>query len=184
MRLLVLYCCSRLRRVIVEDTVDAGNFVSDTVSNAAHEIVVDGFNCALNYVSCVDRTDDAEPFECSLFVLDACGLEVRYYCEILPYLACEASLFELFTEDSIRFSDCFESVSCDSTGASYAETRAGEGLTVNHLVRETQSGTYYTDLILVEILNGFYELEIEFRRKTAYVVVSLDALFALENVRI
>ncbi len=182
--LLVLYCCCRLRCVVVKDSVDAGNFVSDTVCDAAHEVVIDGFNCYLDYVSCVDRTYNAEPLESSLAVLDACGLEVRYYCEVLPYLACKACLLEFLSEDSIGFSYCFESVSCDCAGASYTKSGTGERLTVYHLVGKAKSRAYYTDLVLVEILNGFNELEIEFRRKSANVVVSLDALFALEDIRI
>ena len=158
--------------------------MSDTVSDLAHELVADRLNGALNNVSCVDRADDAGPFESSLAVLDTCGLEVRNNCEILPDLACEARLFELFTKDGIRLSDCFESVSGDCAGASYAESGTRERLTVDHLVGKAQSGTDYTDLVLVEILDGFYELEIEFRRKTADVVVSLDTLLTLEDVRI
>ena len=156
----------------------------DTVGDAAHEVVIDGLYRDLNNVCRVDRTDDAEPFESSLAVLDACGLKVGYYREVLPYLVCKTGLFEFFSEDCIRFSDCFESVSGDCAGASYAKSGTGEGLTVNHLAGKTQCGTYYADLVLVEILNGFNEFEIEFRGKTANVVVSLDALFTLKDVRI
>ena len=158
--------------------------MGDAVCDVAHEVVVDRFNSTLNYVCCVDRTDDAEPFESSLAILDACGLEVGYNREVLPYLVCKAGLFEFFSEDCIRFSNCFESVSGDCTGASYAKSGTGEGLTVNHLAGKTQCGTYYADLVLVEILNGFNEFKIEFRGKTANVVVSLDALFTLKDVRI
>ena len=180
--LLVFYRSSRLWRVIVEHAVDAGNLVSDTFCDLANEIIVDRFNSAFNYVCRVDRTDDAEPLECSLAVLDACGLEIGNDSEILPYLACEACLFELFTEDRIRLSDCFESVSCDGTGASYAESGTRERLTVDHLVGKTESRTDHADLILVKILNRLNKLEIEFRRKTSDVVVSLDPLLTFENV--
>ena len=46
--------------------------MSDTVSDAAHEVVIDGLYRYLNNICRVDRTDDAEPFESSLAVLDAC----------------------------------------------------------------------------------------------------------------
>ena len=158
--------------------------MGDTVRDAAHEIVIDGLYCNLDNIDRVDGAYDAEPLECSLAVLDARGLEVGNDSEVLPYLACKAGLFEFFSEDGVRFPDCFKSVSCDGAGASYSQAGTREGLTEYHFVGETQCGTYYTDLVLVEILNGFNELEIEFRRKTANIVVSLDALFALENIRI
>ena len=135
--LLVLYCCCRLRCVVVKDSVDAGNFVSDTVCDAAHEVVIDRLNSNLDNVCCVDGTYDAEPLESSLAVLDACGLEVRYYCEVLPYLACKACLLEFLSEDSIGFSNSFESVSCDGAGASYSKSGTRERLTVDHLVGKT-----------------------------------------------
>ena len=46
--------------------------MGDTVSDAAHEIVIDRLNGYLYNVGCVDGTDDAEPFECSLAVFDSC----------------------------------------------------------------------------------------------------------------
>ena len=52
------------------------------------------------------------------------------------------------------------------------------------VLRKTQSLTYNTNLVLVKKLNRLYELEVQLRRKSAYIVMSLDSLLTLEDVGI
>ena len=98
--------------------------------------------------------------------------------------ALETVLGELLAKDRVGLADCFQSVACDRAGAAYAETRARERLTVNHACGKTELSADHTDFVLEEDLDGLYELETgsDIFRKTACVVVCLDAGFALENV--
>ena len=77
-----------------------------------------------------------------------------------------------------------ETIACDRTRAAHAETRTRERLAVDHLIRQAERGTDHADLVLVEKLDRLDELHLHLFRQAANVVVGLDAVLALKDVRI
>ena len=131
----------------------------------------------------VDRADDARPVKCTLAVLDTGGLEVRNDGEVLPDLALQTRLGELFAQDRVGLSDRFETVSCDRAGAADTKTRARERLAFYHVLRQTERLADHADFVLEQDADRLDQLKVEIFRQTARIVVRLDAGFALENIR-
>ena len=89
----------------------------------------------------------------------------------------------LLTQNCIRLTHGLEAVTGDSAGASYAETRAGEGLAIDHAVGQAERLADDTNLVLVQKLDRLNELKLQVLRQTADIVVRLNAV-ALKNVGI
>ena len=85
----------------------------------------------------VDGTDDDGPAFGALAFGHADRLEIGNGGEVLPYLALETVLRELFAQDRVRFADGFQTVAGDRAEAAYAQSGTREGLTEYHAVRET-----------------------------------------------
>ena len=79
----------------------------------------------------------------------------------MPHFLVEPSVAEFLAKDSIGFAHGFETVARDGAEASYAEPRAGEGLTINHIVRQTEFETASAYFVLEELLEGFNEAELK-----------------------
>ena len=67
--------------------------------------------------------------------------------------------------------ESLKTVTCDSSKATYSETRAREWLTVNHLVWKAELNTASANLILEKLLERLNEFELKVIRKTTYLVV-------------
>ena len=127
----------------------------------------------------IDGANDSGPALVAALLLYTNALDIGDNHEVLPYALCESALIELVAENSVCLAKCVESVTGDSTQATYAQTGTGEGLTVNHSVGQTKSLTNYSYLILEEKLHGLNECKLEILRKTAHVVMGLNSLLAL-----
>ena len=82
-----LYGSSGLRRQVIKDSVDAGNFAGDTAYDLRKEVIGDLLDGSGHGVFGVDRADDAGPLEAAQAILYANGFIVRNDGEVLPYLA-------------------------------------------------------------------------------------------------
>ncbi len=127
----------------------------------------------------VDCADDDRPLEGSLAVADTGRLEVRYHGEVLPYLAGKARICELLAEDGVCLAYRLQAVSGDGTRAAHAESRAREGLTEYHVVGKAELFADNAYLILEQDLHRLHKLELHVLRKSARIVMRLDAFFAL-----
>ena len=138
------------------------------------QLVRDLLDGGCHRIAGVDGTDDDRPVPAALVVLYSCRLVVRNDREILPDLAFKAVLGEFLAQDGIALAECLQTVSRDGAGAPDSQARARERLAEDHAVREPQFLSDYADLVLIEQLDRFYELELEVFRKTAHVVVGFD----------
>ena len=179
LRSLPLDRAGRLRREIVENSVDAIDLGGDAGYDLVKDVVGDLLDRGSHSVLGIDGADDRGPALVSGVVLNADGLHIGNDYEVLPYALGETGLRKLIAEDSICLAECRKSVTGDSAKASYAKAGAGEGLTVNHSVRKTERLADYSYLVLIEKLDGLNELKLEILGKSADVVVRLDCLFAL-----
>ena len=127
----------------------------------------------------VDGADDGGPAFVAAVVLDAYALDVGDDYEILPYLFGQAAVVKLLAEDGVCLAERFKTVAGDGAEATDAEAGAGEGLTVDHGMGKPQCLAYYSDLVLVEELQGLDQLKLQVLGKTAHVVVGFDGLLAL-----
>lgn len=159
---------------VVYDTVDAVD-LADAIACHADDGVGD-FRPVRR--DCVVGVDCAEGYHMSVqsfAVLDAGGEGVVDDCEVLPNLVAESRIFDFFTEDCVRFSQYFEFFASDFAYATHAETRAGEGLTVNDEIGETERSADFADFVFVEVAYGFDKsLETDIFGESADVVVGFD----------
>ena len=181
--LFVLYRCRRLRRVIDQHAVNARYLGRNAVHKVIDQLCRKMLNSHFHDVGRIDRADDTGPVEGPLPIRDAGRFEIGNDSKILPDLSFQPVLCELFTEDRVRFTDSFQTVARDGSGAAHAKARTRERLTVDHIVRETKLFSDDTDFILKEDTDRLNELELQIFRKSARVMMRLDAGFAFQNVR-
>ena len=160
------FCCE-----VVEDAADAGDFVHYALCDVVKKLVGNLFDCGAHGVYRVDGADYDKPLVCALAVSYADGLHVGNGCEILPYLACETVFVKLLAEDCVGLSYSLKAVTGDGAEAADTETGSGEGLTEDHVVRQTEGLTDHSDFVLVEQLEGFNQLEFHIFGQTAHIVV-------------
>lgn len=97
--------------------------------------------------------------------------------EVLPHLGAEPRLFDLFAEDGVRVTQDGELLAGDLAYASHAETGAGEGLTVDDEIGQTQLASDFAHFEFVKVADGLHQtLEADVLGQTAHVVVGLDQL--------
>ena len=130
----------------------------------------------------VDRTDHDRPVIAALSVTDAGRPEVGHDGEVLPDLPGQAVLCKFLAQDGVRLSDGLKAVTRDGPDAAYAETRAREGLTVDHPVRQAEFAADDADLVLEEDADRLDQFKVQIIRQSAGVVVRLDAALALQPV--
>ena len=155
--------------------------MSDAVHDVLHHAEVQLGHLGGDGIHGVDGPDDHRPVEGTLAVDDAGGLDVGHYGEVLPDLALQAVLGKFLAEDGVGFPNGLQTVTGDGTDAADAQTGAGEGLTVDHVVGQTQRLAYHADLVLVEQLHRLHQLKLQILGQAAYVVVGLDAV-GFQNV--
>lgn len=173
---------------VVHDAVDAVD-LADTIACRADD-GVGNFRPVRR--DCVVGVDCAEGYHMSVqsfAVLDAGGEGVVDDCEVLPDLVAESRIFDFFTENCVRFSQYFEFFASDFAYATHAEAGAGEGLTVNDEIGETERSADFANFVFVEVAYGFDKsLETDIFGESADVVVGFDEFVlavrtALDNVR-
>ena len=165
-----------LRGQVEEDAVHALDLARDAVRDMLQQGEGDVLDGGGHGVPGVDGAQDDGPALGALAVRDADGLEVRNSGEVLPHLALQAVLRELFAQDGVRFAHSFEAVAGDRAQTSYAQTRTRERLTEDHAVGQTQRLAHDSDLVLEQQLDGLDQLELQILGQTAHVVVRLDAV--------
>ena len=131
----------------------------------------------------VHGTDDDGPVPAALVLLDAGRLVVRHNGKVLPHLALKSVLGKLLTKNGIRLAQSLQSVTGDGASATYAQTRAGEWLTIDHVVGQAKLLAYHTHLVLKQQLDGFNQLKLQVIGQTANVMMRLDRT-RLYDVRI
>ena len=131
----------------------------------------------------IDGTDDDRPVKGALVIPDAHAFEVGHNGEILPHLALQAVLGKLLPQNGVGFPNCLQTIPGNGTQAAHTKAGAGEGLTENHIVWQTQRLAHYTHLVLEEEAHRLHQLKLEIFRQTTHVVMRLHTA-ALENIRI
>ena len=182
--LLPLYCRAGLGGEVEEDAVDVLYLACDALGDVLQQLEGYVLHRSGHGVLGVDSADDDGVSEGALAVLDAYRLEVRHGGEVLPNLALETVLRELLAQDSVALADGFEPVAGDRAQAANAQAGAGERLTIDHAVRQTESLADYSDLVLEQQLDRLYQLELQILGQTADVVMSLYAVVRFEDVGI
>ena len=106
---------NRLRRQIVENSVDAVDLGGDALGYLMENRVGDLLDGGAHSVLGVYGADDRGPALVAALVLNAYRLDVGDNNEILPYLLGKAALIKLVAEDSVCLAESCESVTGDST---------------------------------------------------------------------
>ena len=168
-----------LGRQIQQNAVDALHLMGDAVGDVVEDLVGDLLDGCGHGVLGVDGADDGGPALVALLVANAHALDVGHGDEVLPYLLAEAVLVELLAEDGVGLTQGVESVAGDGAQATDTQAGAGEGLTVDHGVGQTQRLAYDAHLVLKEDGQRLHQQELQISGETAHVVVGLDGLLAL-----
>ena len=161
---------------VVEDAVDALNFVGDALGDVLQQLEGDVLHGGGHSVGGVDGADDGGPCIVALAVSDADGLHVGHGDKVLPDLAGKAVELKLLAEDSVSLAQGVQTVTGDGAKAAHAQTGAGEGLTVDHAVGQTQSIADNAHFVLVQQLDRLYQLKLHILGQTANIVVGLYAV--------
>ena len=166
----------RLRCDIVEDSVDAFDLGGDAGADLMENCIGDLLDGCGHSVLGVYGADDSGPALKAAFVLNADRLDIGDNYEILPYLLCKSADSEFLAEDRVCLAECVETVAGDRAETAYAESGAGEGLTVNHFVGKSECLADYSYFILEEKLYGLAKLKLKILGKSTYVVCDLTAI--------
>ncbi len=168
--------CRGLGRDVVEDAVDAFDFVEDLVADFSQEAVGQ-----FHPVGChgVFRDDGAEvggEFVGTFVAFDSDGFDGDEAGVGLPDFVVPAVLLELANEDGIAIADDVEAVFGDGSRATYGKAGAGEGMAPQDVVLNAEGGSEGTDFVLEEFGQRFQHLalSLEFQDAGDAVVVRLD----------
>ena len=170
-----------LRCEVEEDAVDVLDLVGDALCDVLQQgegHILDGSG---HSVLGVDGTQDDGPALGALTLGHADAFEIGDSGEILPNLALKAVLREFLTQDRIGLSDSLQTITGDRAQAANAQSGAGEGLTENHVVRQTQRLADNANFILEQQLDRLDQLKLQILGQTSDVVVRLDAV-TLEDI--
>ena len=134
-------------------------------------------NSCCHNVCCAYCTNDTAPLKSTFAILDSGRSEFRNNCEILPYFSFQSVLCKFFTKNCIRFTNSFQTITCDSTWAANTKSRSREWLTINHTMCQTKFITNNTNLILKQDSDWLYEFKSHILRKSTCIMMSLDSFF-------
>ena len=168
-QLFPLYGGNRLICHVPKNTVYTRYFRNHSVTNRAKGIPGKNDSFCCNGIHRIDGTNDDGPSHIALTILNSGGLHVRDDGKILP--RCFFHLADLFSYDGIRLAKSVQPVTCDCTDTANSETRSGEGLTINHVIREAKSFSNYAHFIFVQKFDRLNEFELKSFGKSTDVVV-------------
>ena len=146
---------------VVEDSVNSFNFGGDALGDGFKDIIGDALDCCRHGVNGIDSTDNDGISKGACVVLYADRFEIGNSGEILPNLSRKSVFVEFLTENSVRFTNKLKSLSCDCSEAANAETGAGERLTVNHVIGQTESFADNSDFVLEKEFQRFNKLKLK-----------------------
>ena len=129
----------------------------------------------------IHGAQDHRPIVRAGIVVHTHRLEVGNHRKVLPNLLIQTGQLELLAQDGIGLTQRLQTIARDGTQAAHTQTRTREGLTINHIVRQTQLYTTGTHLILEELTQRLHEGKLQILRQTAHVVVRLNHLGRLRT---
>ena len=163
---------------VVEDAVDALDLAGDALGDLVQHLVGDLLDGGGHGVGGVDGADDGGPALVAALVAHADRLDVGHGDEVLPDLTGQTALVELVAQDGVGLTQGLQTVTGDGTQAADTQTGAGEGLTVDHGMGQTQSLADHTDFVLEQQLDGLNQLKLQILGQTANIMVGLNSLLA------
>ena len=138
---------------IIENSVDSLNLACYSRAYLMKKRVGNFLDGRGHSVLGVNGADDRGPALKAAVILDTYALYIGDYYKILPNFLCETAIIKLLAQDRICLAESVKTVTGDSAETSYTESGSGEGLTVNHRVRETERLADYANLVLEKKLS-------------------------------
>ncbi len=168
--------CRGLGRDIVEDAVDAFNFVKDLVADFPQEAVGQFHPVGGHGVFRDDGTEVGGEFVGTLVAFDSDGLNGDEAGVGLPDFVVPAMFFEFADEDGVTVADDVETIFGNGSRATHGESGAGEGMSPQNVVFDAEGGAEGTDFVLEEFRQWFQDLALglEFQNSANAIVVRLD----------
>ena len=133
---------------VEEDAVYSLYFVCDTLGDFMENGIGNFLYSGGHGIFGINGSDNCGPAFVTAFVFNSHAFNIGNGYEILPNLFGEAVLIELVAQNCICFAECTQSISCDGAEATNTKSGTGEGVTVDHCVRKSQSLTYNAILVL------------------------------------
>ena len=138
---------------VIENSVDSLDLACDSCADLVKNRVGNFLDGRGHSVLGVNGADDRGPALKAAVILDTYALYVGNNYKILPNLLCKTAIIKLLAQDRICLAERVKTVTGDSAETSYTESGSGEGLTVNHRVRETERLADYANLVLEKKLS-------------------------------
>jgi len=166
----------RFRSDVVDDAVDAADFIDDAAGDSLEHIVREESPVGGHAIFRVNGTDGAGVGVGALIAHDADAHDGKKNCEALPDAVVEAGGLDFADDDVVGFLK-----ECDALGGDFSEDAngqagAGEWLAAEDVFGHGHVAANAADFVLEEVAQGLDQLEFHEFGEAAYVVVAFDCL--------
>lgn len=108
-----------LRRHVITNTVYILHLLENTVGNLHQYRPLYRLNSSSHGIHRINGTDNDRPVKRTGIITYTYRLEIGYNSEILPYFLIQTCQPEFFLQDSVRLTNSLQTVTCDSSQATY-----------------------------------------------------------------
>src|SRR6478672_10123029 len=162
-----------LRRIVVDDPVDALHLIDDAGCDPAEECGVERINVRGHAIERGDRTKAANIFVGAVIAHDSDRSHGKQHRERLPDRIIEASVADLLEIDGVRLAQDVAFFLRDLSRTADRETRSREWMAAHESVGKTELTTQLPHLILEQLAQRLDELHVHALGQAADVVVTL-----------
>src|SRR5690606_30658689 len=145
---------------VVDDPVDAGHLVDDPVAHPRQEVVRQACPVGGHRVLTGDGTNGADIGVGALVAHHAGRLDRQEHGEELPDIVAESGGLDLLAHDGVRPAQRLQTLRRDLAEDADREAGAGEGLSLDDLLRQAEQTPDGADLVLEQHPDRLQELEL------------------------
>ena len=166
--------CRAASSHVVDNAVDAADFVDDAGGGAAEETHIVVVEIRGHAVDRGDGAQGADEFVGAAIAHDADGLDRQQHGKGLPDGVVEAGLADLVEIDGIGFAQDFELFAGDAARAADGEARTREGVAADETVGQAEFLAEHAHFILEQLAQRLDQLHVHALGQAADIVVRLD----------
>src|SRR5690606_5248879 len=159
---------------VVDDAVDAADFVDDARRDAAEEVVREGIVIRRHAVGRGDGAQRTDVIIGAVVAHHAHGTDGEQHGEGLPDLAVEPGVPDLLKIDGVGLAEDIEPLPGDGAGDANGKARPREGMPIDEFGRHAKLAAKHADLVLEKLAKRLDELHIHPLGQAADIMVRLD----------
>ena len=164
----------RLGGDIVDDAVNAFDFIDDPAGNAVQDFVGQLVPVGGHAVETLNGAHGDDVFVGPVVAHNADGLDRQQHGEVLPDIEVIFHFQNFLADAQIGKLEQFDAFPGDLAKNAYGETGAGEGLAVDDVARQSQFSPDSAHFVFEEFAERFNQFKIQIGRQASDVVVAFD----------